>query len=294
MKQQPEREERRKSLRVRCSVGEPRVNILGVTVSAICMSDAISYCDRLLQSESQGYVCVTGVHGIMEAQYDERLRSILNASFLTTPDGMPTVWVGKLQGFINMTRVSGPEYMIEMCKLSVERGYKHFLYGGKPGVAEDLRRSLTQRIAGLQITGTYTPPFRPLNQNEEVELEQQIRDAQADILWCGISTPKQERFMAKYCGRLPVKLMIGVGAAFDIHSGHSKDAPDWIKNAGLHWFFRMLRDPRRLAGRYIKNNPRFLWLMGLQFTGLRKYFISSPSPAPPQPNAASYKSLAQR
>lgn len=281
---QPEREERRKSLRVRCSVGEPRVNILGVAVSAVCMSDAISYSDRLLQSQSRGYVCVTGVHGIMEAQYDERLRSILNASFLTTPDGMPTVWVGKLQGLANMTRVSGPEYMIEMCRLSVERGYKNFLYGGKPGVAEDLKKSLTRRFPGLQITGTYTPPFRPLNQNEEVDLEHQIRVGQADILWCGISTPKQERFMAKYCGRLPVKLMIGVGAAFDIHSGHSKDAPDWIKNAGMHWFLRMLRDPRRLVGRYMKNNPRFLWLMGLQFTGIRKYFISKSSPISLLPN----------
>jgi N-acetylglucosaminyldiphosphoundecaprenol N-acetyl-beta-D-mannosaminyltransferase len=274
-----ERFERRKSLRVRCSAGEERANVLGVTVSAISMTDAIYYSDYLLQSESQGYVCVTGVHGVMEAQYDERLRSILNASYLTTPDGMPTVWVGRLQGHSNIHRVSGPEFMLEMCKVSLVRGYKHFLYGGKPGVAEDLKKALTKQFPGLQITGTYTPPFRPLNQEEEADLERQIRESGADILWCGISTPKQERFMARYCGRLPVKLMVGVGAAFDVHSGRTKDAPEWIKNAGMHWFFRMIRDPKRLAGRYMKNNPRFLWLIGLQLSGLKNFFVMKPAPS---------------
>lgn len=283
------REERRKWLTVGCSAGEPRANVLGVTVSAISMTDAVSYSDRLLQSDSRGYICVTGVHGIMEAQYDERLRSTLNSSFLTTPDGMPTVWVGKLQGFTHMSRVSGPEYMIEMCRLSVARGYKHFLYGGKPGVADDLKKSLIKRFPGLQITGTYTPPFRPLHENEVVELERQIRDAQADILWCGISTPKQERFMEKYCGRFSVKLMIGVGAAFDIHSGHTKDGPDWIKNIGMHWFWRMLRDPWRLAGRYMKNNPRFLWQVSLQLAGIRKYLVVKPAVASVLPDAVTYK-----
>ena len=276
----PECIERRKSLRIRCSAGEHRANVLGVSVSAISMTDAVYYTDMLLQGNSQGYVCVTGVHGVMEAQTDERFRSILNSSFLTTPDGMPTVWVGRLQGFTNMTRVSGPEYMLEICKLSVERGYKNFLFGGKPGVAEDLKKSLTDRFPGLQITGTYTPPFRPLNREEESDLENRLREAQADILWCGISTPKQERFMAQYCGKLPVKLMVGVGAAFDIHSGNSKDAPEWVKDAGMHWFVRLLRDPKRLAGRYLKNNPRFLWKIGLQLCGVRKYFIMKPARKP--------------
>jgi N-acetylglucosaminyldiphosphoundecaprenol N-acetyl-beta-D-mannosaminyltransferase len=275
--QNPELKERRKTLRVRCSAGEQRTNILGVGISAISMTDAIYYTDKLLQGNTQGYICVTGVHGVMEAQYDERLRSILNSSFLTTPDGMPTVWLGRLHGFTNMRRVSGPEYMIEVCKLSMERGYKHFLYGGKPGTAEILKQALLDRFPTLQITGIYTPPFRPLTPEEEVDLERQIKEAQPDVLWCGISTPKQERFMARYCGKLAVKLMVGVGAAFDIHSGNTKDAPDWIKDAGMHWFVRMIRDPKRLAGRYIKNNPKFLWLTGLQLSGLRKYFILQPA-----------------
>jgi N-acetylglucosaminyldiphosphoundecaprenol N-acetyl-beta-D-mannosaminyltransferase len=272
-----ELKERRKSLRVKCSAGEPRANLLGVGVSAISMTDAIYYSERLLQSDSHGYVCVTGVHGVMEAQTDERFRSILNASFLTTPDGMPTVWVGHWQGHGNMARVSGPEYMLEMCQLSVERGYTNFLYGGKPGVAEELKESLMARFPGLKIVGTYTPPFGPLNGEQEADLEHQLNKVQPDILWCGISTPKQERFMSQYCGRLPVKLMVGVGAAFDVHSGRSKDAPDWVKNAGMHWLLRMLRDPRRLAGRYLKNNPRFMCLLVLQIMGLKQYFIMKPA-----------------
>jgi N-acetylglucosaminyldiphosphoundecaprenol N-acetyl-beta-D-mannosaminyltransferase len=270
--------ERRKTLRVRCSAGEQRANILGVTVSAISMADAVHYSDKLLQGDRPGYICVTGVHGVMEAQSDERLRSIINASFLTTPDGMPTVWVGRWQGHKSMSRVSGPEYMLEMCKLAVERGYRFFLYGGKPGVAEELKDALTRRFPGLQIVGTYCPPFRPLTAEEELDLERQLTEAKADILWCGISTPKQERFMAQYCGKLPVKLMVGVGAAFDVHSGNSIDAPNWIKEAGLHWFFRMMRDPRRLAGRYLKNNPRFLYLLGMQVTGLKRFTLMSPAP----------------
>lgn len=272
-----EHTERRKSPRISCSAEEPRANLLGVGISAISMTDALYYTDHLLQSDTHGYICVTGVHGVMEAQTDEVFRSILNASFLTTPDGMPTVWVGHLQGHNKMSRVSGPEYMLEMCRLSVERGYTNYLYGGKPGVAEDLRDSLLTRFPGLKIVGIYTPPFGPLNEDEEADLERELNKVRPDILWCGISTPKQERFMSQYCGRFPVKLMVGVGAAFDVHSGRSKDAPDWVKNAGMHWFLRMLRDPHRLAGRYLKNNPRFIFLMGLQLIGLRRYPIKNPS-----------------
>ncbi|WP_197081936.1 WecB/TagA/CpsF family glycosyltransferase [Silvibacterium bohemicum] len=210
----------------------------------------------------------------MEAQSDHVFKDILNGSFLTTPDGMPTVWLGHLQGFKGMTRVYGPDYMLELCKLSVERGYKHFLYGGKPGVAEDLKRTLVERFPGLQIVGTYTPPFRPLNADEEADLSLQLERSQADVLWCGLSTPKQERFMAQYCGKLPVKLMVGVGAAFDINSGHLKDAPAWMKKAGLQWLYRMIEEPQRLAGRYLKNNPRFMWLTCLQLCGFRRYSIS--------------------
>ncbi len=251
-----------------------RVNILGVGVSALNMETALRETEQLLDRGKQGYICVTGVHGIMEAQSDEGFRDILNRSFLTTPDGMPTVWLGRMQGFKQMSRVYGPDYMLGVCERSVTRGYRHFLYGGKPGVAQELQAALTRKFPGLQIVGTYTPPFRPLSPEEEDDLRCQLQACQADVLWCGLSTPKQERFMAAYCQRMPVKLMVGVGAAFDLLSGNLSEAPDWMKNAGLQWLYRLMKEPGRLWRRYLLNNPRFTWLTFLQLTGLKGFHLS--------------------
>ena len=253
---------------------EERVNILGVGVSALNMELALRQTESLLDQRRRGYICVTGVHGIMEAQSDNAFRDILNRSFLTTPDGMPTVWLGRIHGFKQMSRVYGPDYMLGLCERSVTKGYRHFLYGGKPGVAEELKAELTRRFPGLQIVGTYTPPFRPLNTEEENDLRSQLEKSQADVLWCGLSTPKQERFMAAYFQRMPVKLMVGVGAAFDLLSGNLSEAPDWMKKAGLQWLYRLIKEPRRLWRRYLINNPKFTWLTLLQLTGLRGFRLN--------------------
>ena len=253
------------------SPGAARVNILGVGVSVLNMDTALHQTELLLDRGEQGYVCVTGVHGIMEAQSDEPFREILNRSFLTTPDGMPTVWLGRMHGFKHMSRVYGPDYMLALCRRSAAKGYRHFLYGGKPGVAEELSAELTRRFPGLKIVGTYTPPFRPLSREEEDDLRSQLESSQADILWCGLSTPKQERFMAAYSGRMPVKLMVGVGAAFDLLSGNLSEAPDWMKRAGLQWLYRLFKEPKRLWRRYLINNPRFAWFTLLQLTGLKGF-----------------------
>jgi N-acetylglucosaminyldiphosphoundecaprenol N-acetyl-beta-D-mannosaminyltransferase len=255
------------------SADPPRVNILGVGISALSMKSALAYTEALLDRGGSGYICVTGVHGIIEAQSDSSFRTILNQSFLSTPDGMPTVWLGHLHGFKDMTRVYGPDFMLNMCEFSVQRGYRHFLYGGRPGIAEELRDELTRRYPGLQIVGTYTPPFRPLNAEEEQDLRAQLEASQADVLWCGLSTPKQERFMAAYNGRLPVKLMVGVGAAFDLLSGNLAEAPDWMKQSGLQWLYRLIKEPKRLWRRYLLNNPRFIWLSFLQLSRLRRFSV---------------------
>lgn len=250
---------------------QSRVNILGVGVSAISMDIALRETELFLDRGLRGYVCVTGVHGIMEAQADEQFRNILNESFLTTPDGMPTVWLGHFYGFKQMTRVYGPDYMLEVCQRSVCRGYKHFLFGGKPGVAEEPRRELTRRFPGIKIVGTNTPPFRPLNSDEEATLRSELESLQPDILWCGLSTPKQELFMAAYSEVFPVKLMVGVGAAFDLLTGNLSEAPNWMKRSGLQWFYRLMKEPRRLWRRYLRNNPWFAWCIFLQLAGLRQF-----------------------
>ena len=251
----------------------PRANVLGVGISAINMAQAVSLFESWLGNGVKGYVCVTGVHGVMEAQKDPSFRRILNQSLLTTPDGMPTVWVGKLQGFREMGRVFGPDLMYAVCRLSVDKGYRHFFYGGRPGVAEQLRANLTSAIPHLRVAGTYTPPFGPLSAQEEARLIDLVAEAKPDIFWVGLSTPKQERFMAEYSHKIQAKLMVGVGAAFDLHSGLIKDAPDWVKSSGLQWLHRLVQDPRRLWRRYLVNNPRFLWKISLQLAGLSEYSL---------------------
>lgn len=250
---------------------EDRVNILGVGVSALDLSDAVNYVNSFLKTGRKGYICVTGMHGIMEAQGDPEFREIQNNSFLTTPDGIPTVWAGRIDGHNRMKQVRGADFMLQLCETSVKTGTRHFLCGGKPGVAELLREVLTVRFPGLQIVGTYTPPFRPLTVQEENELRNQLLESQADVLWCGISTPKQERFMAKYIGILPVRLMVGVGAAFDLNAGLLKDSPLWVQKCGLQWAHRLCQEPRRLWRRYLLNIPRFVWLYLLQRAGVRSY-----------------------
>jgi len=253
----------------------PRTNVLGVGISAINMGDAIRMSDLLIRGRQKGYVCITGVHGVIEALSDVAFRKILNRSHLTTPDGMPMVWIGRIQGQSRMRRVYGPDYMIDMCRFSVARGYRHFLYGGGQGVAPRLAAELTRRCPGLQIVGTYTPPFRPLNSCEETELVTMVAETKPDVIWVGLSTPKQERFMAHYLEKLDVKLMVGVGAAFDIHTGGIKDASPWLKTAGLQWLHRLAQEPRRLWRRYLFNNPKFIWNIGLQFLRLRKFNIEA-------------------
>lgn len=248
----------------------PRANILGVGVSAIDMGQAVDLFSAALESGRRGYVSFVGVHGVMEAQKDPSLRHIKNSSIVSPPDGMPIVWVGRLQGFSRIRRVFGPDFMLKVCEMSCSKGYSHFLYGGNQGVAERLRTNLTGRFPGLRIVGTYTPPFRPLTCEEEAGLAATVAKLKPDVFWVGLSTPKQERFMSEYIGELDTKIMVGVGAAFDFLTGTIRDAPPWVKTAGLQWLHRLMQEPKRLWKRYLINNPRFICKIALQLSGVRR------------------------
>jgi len=250
-----------------------RANVLGVGIHAIDLPSAASIIESAVREGTKGYVCVTSVHGVMEAQRDPEFRDVLNRALLVTPDGMPTVWVGRMQGNSTMRRVFGPDLMLEVCRRSTGNGIRHFLYGGNPGIATELAECLRRRFPGITVVGTFTPPFRPLELSEQLALERQLETTLPDIVWVGISTPKQEKFMAANFRRLPCKIMVGVGAAFDIHTGHVKDAPKWIKNAGLQWAHRLCQDPGRLWKRYLVNNSAFLVAIGLQLAGLRRHAL---------------------
>ena len=251
-----------------------RVNVLGVGISVLNLRTAREAIAGAVQARRKGCICVTGVHGVMEAQADEAFKKILNGAFLCTPDGMPMVWAGKLNGQREMSRVYGPDLMLEVCAWSETSGCRHFFYGGADGVAELLARKLKAKFPKLAVVGTFMPPFRALNADEVMKLQAQISAAQPDILWVGLSTPKQEKFMAEFLPKLDVTLMIGVGAAFDFHSGRVRQAPRWMQRSGLEWFYRLCCEPRRLAKRYYRNNPLFVLKFFGQLTGLKKY----PSP----------------
>ena len=250
-----------------------RVNVLGVGISVLNLPAALAAIGDAVRARRKGYVCVTGVHGVMEAQSDGAFRKILNSAFLCTPDGMPMVWMGRLRGHREMSRVYGPDLMLAVCEWSQKNPCRHFFLGGAPGVAEALRDRLTRRFAKLEVVGCYAPPFRALTAPEDLQLQEMIRATRPDIVWVGLSTPKQEKFMADMLPRLDVTLMIGVGAAFDFHSGRVRQAPRWMQRSGLEWFHRLGQEPRRLAKRYLRNNPLFLARIAGQLAGLKKYSL---------------------
>jgi N-acetylglucosaminyldiphosphoundecaprenol N-acetyl-beta-D-mannosaminyltransferase len=251
--------------------GIERVNILGIGVSAIGMSQALETIERWLEWREQHYVCVTGVHGVMESQRDEALRRIHNRAGLVTPDGVPLVWLSRLNGQHRVEQVCGSDLMLACCERSVVRGYRHFFYGGGEGVAQRLADRLRSRYPGLAVAGTYAPPFRPLSAAEDEAIIRDVNDASPDIVWVGLSTPKQERWMAAHVGRLRALVLIGVGAAFDFHAGLKKRAPRWMQRSGLEWAFRLGTEPRRLWRRYLRNNPAFIWRVSLQAAGIARY-----------------------
>ncbi len=246
-------------------------NLLGIQVEALDMGRAIVRVKQALDKRHKGYVCMIGTHGIMEAQRDPDLATAYANSIIKVPDGMPTVWVGRAQGCKGMQRVAGPDLMLEIFRRRDLASYTHFLYGGKDGIAEELAAGFAAQFPWARIVGTWTPPFRDLLPSEEQKLIATIDRLKPDIIWVGISTPKQDKFMQKYLARFETTLMFGVGAAFDFHTGRIRDCSNWIKLAGLQWLHRLLQDPRRLWRRYLRNNPAFLWCIALQLTGLRKY-----------------------
>jgi N-acetylglucosaminyldiphosphoundecaprenol N-acetyl-beta-D-mannosaminyltransferase len=260
-------------LRMNERVNAPWANVLGVGVSAIHLSQAVELILTGIREGKRGYITVTGVHGVMEAQSDPELRRIFNSAWMVTPDGMPMTWVGRAQGHRTMDRVYGPDLMLELFEATRDGKVRHFFYGGDEGVAGKLQEVLTQRFPGVIVCGTYMPPYRPLTDDEERALENQIREASPHIVWVGLSTPKQERFMAAHLGRLATNFMIGVGAAFDMHSGRKAQAPRWMQRSGLEWFFRLCQEPRRLARRYFVANSLFLLRITQQFLGPRRYKI---------------------
>ena len=247
------------------------MNVLGVGVSAVNMTQALELIDQWVQERRRQYVCVCPVHSVMECRRSEDLRSIFNAAGMVTPDGMPLVWLAHMSGHSNVSRVYGPDLMLSELERSPRTGRRHFFYGGGPGVAELLADRMRARFPGLQVAGVLEPPFAPLDKLCTAETAEVINASRPDVVWIGMSSPKQDRWMACMRPLLEAPVLIAVGAAFDFHSGTVRQAPRWMQRSGLEWAYRLSVDPRRLWRRYLVDNPWFLWEVGLQKAGLKKF-----------------------
>lgn len=244
---------------------DDRIDILGVGVSSINLDDAVVMIERWICERSRNYVCVTGVHGVMESRRNDRLRRIHDQAGMVTPDGMPLVWFARLFGRKRSERVYGPDLMRKMTAISELRGYRQFYYGGAEGVATKLKQKLIGVHPKLEVAGALCPPFRELTAAEDEAIVEAINAARPHIVWVGLSTPKQEFWMASHIGLVEAPVMIGVGAAFDFLAGTKRQAPVWMQRNGLEWLFRLCSEPRRLWRRYAYIVPGFVILTGREF-----------------------------
>ncbi len=251
-----------------------RMNVLGTPVGALNMDSAVDLITGWLEEDARcRYVCVTDVHCVMQAHARPEVREAYKRAAVCVPDGMPLTWVGRLRGNREMNRVYGPDLMLRLLALAPQRGYRNVFLGGASGVADELKNAMIRRFPGLQVVGTHSPPYRALSSEEKQDLVEALNHLRPDLIWVGLGAPKQDLFMAEYHGLLKCKVMIGVGAAFDFHTGRVPQAPRWMMGAGLEWLYRLCVEPRRLGPRYLRHNPAFLWHIVLQQLGLRHYSI---------------------
>jgi N-acetylglucosaminyldiphosphoundecaprenol N-acetyl-beta-D-mannosaminyltransferase len=241
--------------------------VVSAGISKTSYAEVVELCRRWAEDRSgrsqARYICVTSVHGIILAKDDPAFAKILNSADIATPDGMPVVWALRSFGSSGQQRVYGPTLMLELCRSAAANGHRIFLYGGHPAALPPLEARLREQFPALQIAGSYSPPFRPLSDEEDLAIQQSIRASGAHLLFVGIGTPKQEQWMYQHRHCFPGLTMIGVGAAFDFHAGRTPQAPRWMQRAGLEWLFRLAAEPARLWRRYLLVTPRFLplWLV---------------------------------
>ena len=236
------------------------VDILGVPIGILDMPKAVELIGSWIGDGTKRgrYVCVTDVYNIMLAQQSPKHMDALRGADVVTPDGMPLVWVSWLRGVRETRRVSGPDLLPLICARSEETGWRHYFFGGADGVADKLVAKLMADYPRLQVAGTECPPFRPPTEEEREATIARIKQSKADVVWVGLGCPKQEAWMHENVGRLDEVVLIGVGAAFDFHSGRVARAPLWMQKSGLEWLHRLLSEPRRLWRRYLIRAPLFV------------------------------------
>jgi N-acetylglucosaminyldiphosphoundecaprenol N-acetyl-beta-D-mannosaminyltransferase len=235
----------------------PSVSILGVPVSLITLENAVSNIMGYIEKRQAQYVCVRDVYSLMCAVQDPENMRINRKAAMVTPDGMPLVWVSRWRTNFKTGRVSGADLVDSLCCAGQTKNLRHYFYGGKAGVAETMIAKLQAKYPKMSVAGFYSPPFRPLTDEEDKEIVDHINESGAQVVWVGVGTPKQEIWMRDHVGLIKGATLIGVGAAFDFQSGAVARAPKWMQKSGLEWLHRLLSEPRRLGRRYFIIAPLF-------------------------------------
>jgi N-acetylglucosaminyldiphosphoundecaprenol N-acetyl-beta-D-mannosaminyltransferase len=248
------------ALRPAAAPPEPATaEVLGVPLALTDYEGTLDWIDATVARGRGGYVCASATHLVTASLEDPALRAAVLGSDLVVPDGQPLVWALNLLGHDLADRVYGPDLMDRACARAARTGRRMYLYGGRShGALVQLTRNLRLRHPGIKIVGGYAPPFRQLNEAEKAAVVADIERSRAEVVWVGIGVPKQELWMAEMTARLPRCVLVGVGAAFDIHGGLVPQAPGWMQRRGLEWVFRLAQEPRRLWRRYLRYNPRFV------------------------------------
>ena len=233
-------------------------NILGVDIAAINMDWLLEFTEKHIQDLSGDYLCVSNVHTTVMAYEDEEYCAVQNGGVMAIPDGGPLSVVGRRRGCAQMERITGPDYMARILEISVGKGYRHYFYGSTQKTLDKLRQRLAKDYPGIQIVGMFSPPFRPMTEEEDTTFVEKVNEAKPDFLWVALGAPKQEKWMAVHQGAV-CGFMVGVGAGFDYFAGNIKRAPRWMQRLNLEWLYRLMQEPGRLFKRYWHTNLKFIW-----------------------------------
>lgn len=243
--------------------GPDRYDVIGCRITRANMSSAIRETEARIQSGKGGYICFTNVHASVMGRTDENYLNALNGSFMTLPDGKPLYWVAHTRSLDDVGHVPGPDFMPRFIESTADLGLRHYFFGSTPEVLETLTEKLTENFPGIQIAGSFSPPFRQMSPDETAQVLQRIKDSAPDIVWIGLGAPKQELWMREHWEALKPAILMGVGAAFDFHAGSVRRAPGIYTRLGLEWAYRLCKEPRRLWKRYLVTNTLFIrFLLG--------------------------------
>lgn len=249
------------------NIDKIQCDILGVKINVTNIKQTLKIINQNLKNIQGKYICVSNVHTTVMSYENYEYREIQNKSYMSLPDGKPLSIISRIKGYKNAARVTGPDLMEEVFKISIENSYTHYFYGSTDETLSTLKKILNEKYPSIKIAGMYSPPFRELTEKEDEDVIKNINSAKPDFIWVGLGAPKQEIWMKNHENKVK-GLMIGVGAGFDYHAEKIKRAPKWMQNLSLEWLYRLIQDPKRLFNRYITTNTKFIFYI------IQNYFFN--------------------